>query len=302
MSKSLQEIKKNTVDLAEKKIFEMQENNEINLPEDYSVGNALKSAWLKLQETKDRSGKPVLQSCTRTSIMNSLLDTAVQGLNPSKDQVYYIPYGKKLTAMRSYFGNIALAKRVANVKEVNATVIYKGDKVKIKVENGDRKIVDHQTSWNNQDDDKVEGGYVIITFNDDRPDQHTIMTLEECKQAWKQGKVYKENGGSPHNKFTAEMVKKTIINRATKPLIKGSSDSYLFRASVDRSQDISTEHDVNEQIEKEANSSTIDIEPVGYDEEDEEEDDTKEVEEEQQEETVEDIYEGFDEEEDDKPF
>ena len=302
MSKSLQEIKKGTIDIAEKKIFEMQENNEINLPEDYSVGNALKSAWLKLQETKDRSGKPVLQSCTRTSIMNALLDTAVQGLNPSKDQVYYIAYGNKLSAMRSYFGNIALAKRVANVREVNAAVIYKGDKVKIDVVNGNRKIKAHETSWDNQNDDNVQGGYVIISFNDDRPDRHTIMTLEECKQAWKQGKIYKENGGSPHNKFTAEMVKKTIINRATKPLIKGSSDSYLFRASVDRSADISTEHDVNEQIEKEANSSTIDIEPVGYDEEEEVEDDTEEVEEEQQEETAEEIYEGFDEEENDKPF
>jgi len=302
VSKSLQEIKKGTIDIAEKKIFEMQENNEINLPEDYSVGNALKSAWLKLQETKDKSGKPVLQSCTRTSIMNALLDTAVQGLNPSKDQVYYIAYGNKLSAMRSYFGNIALAKRVANVREVNAAVIYKGDKVKIDVVNGNRKIKAHETSWDNQNDDNVQGGYVIISFNDDRPDRHTIMTLEECKQAWKQGKIYKENGGSPHNKFTAEMVKKTIINRATKPLIKGSSDSYLFRASVDRSADISTEHDVNEQIEKEANSSTIDIEPVGYDEEEEVEDDTEEVEEEQQEETAEEIYEGFDEEENDKPF
>jgi len=302
VSKSLQEIKKGTIDIAEKKIFEMQENNEINLPEDYSVGNALKSAWLKLQETKDKSGKPVLQSCTRTSIMNALLDTAVQGLNPSKDQVYYIAYGNKLSAMRSYFGNIALAKRVANVREVNAAVIYKGDKVKIDVVNGNRKIKAHETSWDNQNDDNVQGGYVIISFNDDRPDRHTIMTLEECKQAWKQGKIYKENGGSPHNKFTAEMVKKTIINRATKPLIKGSSDSYLFRASVDRSADISTEHDVNEQIEEEANSSTIDIKPVGYDEEEEVEDDTEEVEEEQQEETAEEIYEGFDEEENDKPF
>lgn len=299
---NLQEIKKTTIDVAEKKIFQMKDKGEINLPEDYSVGNALKSAWLKLQETKDRSGKPVLQSCTRISIMNALLDTAVQGLNPSKDQVYYIPYGNKLTAMRSYFGNIALAKRVADVKEVNATVIYKGDEVKIDVVNGNRKIADHKTKWNNQNDDNVQGGYVIITFNDDKPDNHTIMTLEECKQAWKQGKVYKENGGSPHNKFTAEMVKKTIINRATKPLIKGSSDSYLFRASVDRSQDISTEHDVNEQIEEEANSGTIDIEPVGYDEEEEVEEDSEEVEEEQEKETAEDIYDGFDEEENDNPF
>ena len=292
---NLQEIKRQTIDVAEKKIFQMKDKGEINLPDDYSVGNALKSAWLKLQETKDRSGKPVLQSCTRISIMNSLLDTAVQGLNPSKDQVYYIPYGNKLTAMRSYFGNIALAKRVAGVKEVNPTVIYEGDKVRIEVKNGNRQVTLHETSWDNQDDSKVRGGYAVVIFEGDRPDQHTIMTIEECKQAWKQGKIYKENGDNTHNKFTAEMVKKTVVNRATKPLIKGSSDSYLFRASIDRSSDISTEYEVEQEIEDNANSVAIDIKPA-------EEEKSEPEPESEKEETAEEIYKGFEEKEDGEPF
>lgn len=261
MSKnSLTEIKKNTIDIAEKRIFQMREKGEIDLPEDYSVGNALKSAWLVLQETKDRNKKPVLQSCTRTSIVNALLDTAIQGLNPSKDQAYYVAYGKKLTMMRSYFGDIALAKRVG-VKDVNPEIIYEGDKVKVEVNNGNRQVVAHETSWDNQDDDKVKGGYIIVTFTEDdgRPDKHTIMTLNECKQAWKQGQTYGKYEGTPHENFTAEMVKKTLVHRALKPLIKGSSDSYLFRMSIDRSSDIMTEHDVKEEIEEKNASESIDI-------------------------------------------
>jgi len=277
---NLAEIKKNTVDVAERRIREMQNEGELDIPADYSVGNALKSAWLKLQETKSTGGKPVLEACTRTSIVNAMLDTVVQGLSPAKDQVYYIAYGNKLTAMRSYFGSIALAKRVANVKEVNATVIYEGDEIEVEVVNGNRRIKSHKSSWENQDGDKIKGGYVIITFNDDRPDHHTIMTFSECEAAWKQGKTYKGmNGSSPHAKFTKDMVEKTVINKATKKLIKGSSDSYLFAKSVDRSTDIMTEEKVAEQIEKGNASEDMTIEGNAetiYDDIDEPEDDVDE--------------------------
>ena len=87
---NLTEIKKQTVDAVEKRIKELQETGDIDLPEDYSVGNALKSAWLTLQETQDKSKNPVLETCSRTSIQNALFDTVVQGMNPAKDQIYYI--------------------------------------------------------------------------------------------------------------------------------------------------------------------------------------------------------------------
>ena len=299
-NKSLAKIKKNTIDKAESRIRELQENNEIDFPQDYSINNALKSAWLKLQETKTTNKKPVLQACSKTSIINAILDTVVQGLNPSKDQVYYIAYGNKLTAMRSYFGNMALAKRVANVKEINPEVIYEGDEVKIEVKNGKKYVDDHKTKWANQDDDKIAGGYAVVVFNDDRPDKHTIMTLDECKQAWKQGKTYGKYDGTPHDKFTGEMVKRTVINRATKPLIKSSTDSYLMKASIDRHADTSTAYEVDQEIEEEANTETIDITNESKneskdDEEDEKMDNTKPLQEE--EEKVDDKEIDYDEEE-----
>jgi len=275
----LTKFKEKTVEVAEQRIRDMQDNGEIKLPDDYAVGNALNSAWLKLQETTNRSGKPVLESCSKTSIVNALLDTAVQGLNPSKDQVYYIAYGNKLVAQRSYFGNIALAKRMADVKEVRTEVIRKGDKVKMEINNGNRQVVKHETEWDNSDN-KIVGGYAVVTFNDDRPERHTVMTLDECKQAWKQGQTYKEGGNGTHQKFTQEMVKKTVANRATKPLIKSSSDSYLFKVSVDRADDTFTENMVEEEKEENANSEVIDIEKV---EDDEEVEDISEDEEEEKE-------------------
>ena len=298
MSKSLQEVKHQTVDAVEDRIKELQNTGDIDLPDDYSVGNALKSAWLKLQETKDKNKNPVLQSCSRTSIQNALLDTVVQGLSPAKDQVYFVAYGNNLVAMNSYFGNMALAKRVdPDIEDIWATTIYEGDEVQVEIKRGKKYVSEHKTKWQNQNDDKVAGVYATVSYTEasGKPDKQVLMTLDECKQAWNQGMPYNEkNDRDTHNKFTAEMAKKTVINRICKPIIKSSRDSYLFQKSVDRANDVRTDVEVSNQIEENANSETItlDVEP--------EEEPAEEVEEPKKE-SAEEIYEDFDDSED-EPF
>jgi len=300
MSTSLIEIKKTTVDAVEERIKDLRNTGDIDLPEDYSVGNALKSAWLKLQETKDKNKNPVLQSCSRISIQNALFDTVVQGLSPAKDQVYFIAYGQTLTAMRSYFGNMALAKRVDNdIEDIWATVIYQGVEVEVEIKHGKRFVTNHKSKWGNQNDDKVAGVYATVSYSEasGKPDKQVLMTLNECKQAWNQGMPYNEsNEHDTHNKFTAEMAKKTAINRVTKPIIKSSSDSYLFRKSVDRSEDMRTDNQVEEEIKNNANVETITIDV----ENEEEPKQVGEPKEESKKESVEDIYAGFEDEE--EPF
>jgi len=135
--KELMEIKKmvdkNVADFVLSKIQKLQSNGEIYFPNNYSPENALKSAWLKLQETKDKNDKPVLQSCTQISIANALLNMVVQGLNPMKNQCYFIPYGNQLTLMRSYFGSIAVAKQFGEIEDITAEVIYEGDSVETEI-------------------------------------------------------------------------------------------------------------------------------------------------------------------------
>jgi len=120
MANDIMAVKDETLTTVETKIKEMQETGGINLPANYSASNALQSAWLILQETKDRNDKPALEVCTRSSIANALLDTVIQGLSPAKKQVYFIVHGLKLTAMRSYFGTMAITKRLQSVKDIFA--------------------------------------------------------------------------------------------------------------------------------------------------------------------------------------
>ena len=77
-------VQKDVVDTVLSKIKDFEEAGELKLPTNYSAANALKSAWLILQETKDRNDKPALVVCTKESVANALLDMVVQGLSPMK--------------------------------------------------------------------------------------------------------------------------------------------------------------------------------------------------------------------------
>lgn len=91
---------KQITDIVFNKVVALQAKGAIDFPNNYSVGNALKSAYLILQEAKTREKKPVLQVCTQESVSCTLLDMVVQGLNPAKQQCYFIPYGNQLTLSR----------------------------------------------------------------------------------------------------------------------------------------------------------------------------------------------------------
>ena len=102
----------------------------LSFPADYNPTNALMGAYLIMKETTDKNGKNILESCTQTSIANSLMDMVTLGLNASKKQGYFIAYGGKCQFQKSYFGNVTIAKR-NGLKEINADVIYEGDEVVI---------------------------------------------------------------------------------------------------------------------------------------------------------------------------
>lgn len=62
-------VQKDVVDSVLAKITKFEETGELKLPANYSAANALKSAWLILQETKDRSDRPALVVCTKEVLL-----------------------------------------------------------------------------------------------------------------------------------------------------------------------------------------------------------------------------------------
>ncbi len=236
-SKEIALVKKDTVDIVASKIKEFQENREINLPDHYSPENAMKSAWLTLQKTTAKAAKddyrPVLEYCTKDSIANSLLSMVVQGLSPAKNQCYFIAYKNELQLQRSYFGTMAVTKRLNEVKDIRSQVIYADDEFELQIENGEKRIAKHIQKLANIDVNKIVGAYAIIEKTNGTV--HTeVMSMAQIKAAWGQSSMYPvdDNGNlkanSTHSKFTDQMVLKTVINRACKYFANTSDDSDLL--------------------------------------------------------------------------
>lgn len=264
-------LKKDTVDVVANRIRQFQEKGELHLPANYSPENAMKSAWLILQSTLDRDKKPVLQVCTKDSIANALLDMVVQGLNPAKKQGYFIAYGKQLVFQRSYFGTMALAKQVDDtIQDIIAEVVYDGDTFKYRINRGKKEVTEHEQSLENVNGQKIKAAYCIIIDKNGEVKRTEIMTIDEIKQAWRQSqmKPVDEKGNikadSTHGKFTAEMCKKTVINKACKAIINSSSDSHLFKQSFNRTSEVIAEEEMAQEIAEQANGEVIDITPDDY--------------------------------------
>lgn len=237
----------------QKRIDEMTQGHQLELPPDYSVGNALQEAWLRLQEVKDKSGTPALQKCTKESIMTAMLDMAVQGLSPAKGQCYFVPYGDQLTLMRSYMGTVMVAKRFAGVKDVFAQVVYKGDTFEYQIDpaTGIREVTKHLQTLDNVGKDIVAAYATVI--KEDGTKYQEIMTMDQIQKAWNQGAT---KGKSPaHTNFPEEMSKKTVINRACKLFINSATDSEILSGAYNRT----TENDYKRD---EADAVVIDVEAV----------------------------------------
>lgn len=267
MSNQLALIKKDTVDIVAAKVKEFQEKNELHFPANYSPENAMKSAWLILQTIKTGKNdgyKPALEVCTKDSIANSLLDMVVQGLNPAKKQGYFIVYGKQLTFQRSYFGTMAVTKRVTGAKSIDAAVIYEGDDVDYEMVNGRITNLTHKQKFGNIDKEKIQGAYATVVMQDGTA-YHELMTIDEIRKAWSKAQFWSkdqtvEQKGSTHEEFKQEMAKKTVINRACKKFMNASDDSSLVMQHINRADDVAEEAQLEEEIKNNANGEIIDVE------------------------------------------
>src|SRR5690625_4384346 len=260
-------IQKDITDSVNGSLARLQDDG-LTLPPNYNASNALKSAFFRLQQVQDRQKRPALEICTTESIANSLLDMVVQGLSPAKTQCYFIVYGNQLQLNRSYFGTQAVLKRLTNVKDIWANVIFKDDVFDYEIVGGREKLLKHDTNFLNRDKE-ILGAYAVVKTNEDE-EILTVMTKKEIEAAWGQSK---SKGQAVHQKFPQEMAKRTVINRAAKAFINTSDDSDLLVEAINNSTeneydndrvDVTPVEEAQQQIEENANTEELDIEDADY--------------------------------------
>ncbi len=201
----------------------------LTIAPDFNAANALRSAYLVLSDMRDaKTGVPVLQVVKKESVMNALFKMCVEGLNVAKQQAVFIQYGDKIHLQRQYQGNIMLARRYGNLKDIYAGTIYEGDVFEYEINpmNAMKRIVKHEQKFENINEDHIKAVYAVSVFNDGSTNLD-IMTWAQVQASWRQSQ---SKGESPaHKNFKSVMAQKTIINRALKLLIATSDDSVLMQ-------------------------------------------------------------------------
>jgi len=252
---------KNISDTVLNKIHKFQNEGQIFFPDNYSPENALKSAYLILSETVDKDKQPVLQSCSRESIANCLLNMVIQGLNPAKKQCYFIPYGKKLTLMPSYFGYQAIAKQFGEIIDIVAEVVYSKDDFEFEIYNTNKKITKHKRTLESMEDRKIRAAYCTIIFKDGR-EKTEIMTIDQIQISWQKSKSNPNDEKSVHKLFPEDMAKRTVINKTLKYYINTKDDTnlVLLKKAFEENDEELSEVESEYEVSQNANTQEIDFE------------------------------------------
>ena len=187
------------------------------MPKDFSYVNAIKMSMLKLQDVKDRNGKPALEVCTPNSIQTALFKMVTKGLNAALSQGYFIVRGDQLCFDESYFGKILMVKRIYPDFEAVPVVIREGDVFEygIHPENGKKYVIKHEQQLENIDKPFV-GAYMYLPNG-----ELYVMTKKQIMTAWSKSSSREQ---SVHKQFDEKMIGKTIINSGLNKVINGTPE------------------------------------------------------------------------------
>lgn len=162
-----------------------------------------------------------LQKTDPVSIRDSIINVATVGLtlNPAHQMAYLVPRDGKCCLDISYRGMLKIATDSGSVRHASVELVYSQDQMTWRGKH-DRPV--HEFNPFAKPDQRGEfvGAYIIAKLSDgdwlcDHMSADEIYKVRDCSKAYldKQGNV---KANSPWARWFAEMVKKTIIKRASK--------------------------------------------------------------------------------------
>jgi len=221
------------------------------LPPRYVAQNALLAAIFKIKQTVDKEKNLALSVCTKDSIQSAVVEMMTKGLDPNKNQCYFIVYGDKLTLFPSYFGILHMAKESdPNIKDIYGEVVYDGDTFKYQIKSGTKVITQHEQDIDNIDLTKIKGAYATIVYRDGH-ETSEYMSIQQIRNSWSRGTT--KGNTDAHELAPEEMCKRTVLKRLVKSTINTSNDENL----------LTNISEVDEEAEQNEATVPIDITPKG---------------------------------------
>lgn len=189
------------------------------MPKDYNYVNAIKMSLLKLQDVKDKNGRPALEVCSNNSVQTALYKMVTKGLNVALNQAYFIVKGDQLCLDESYFGRIAMVRRLYPDWTPRPVVIREGDEFEygFDPDNGRKYVIKHIQKLENIDKGFV-GAYMYLPSADGKGDLY-MMTKKQIVTAWEQSPSRER---AVHKKFEEKMIGKTLINSGCNIIINAT--------------------------------------------------------------------------------
>lgn len=251
MAAQIEELKEKLVEAVMNRIGELS-NDGFVVPEGYNVRNEIIQAYYILsQPRKGKYGdaddadskKPIMEVCSRDSVVQSLFVMVSDGLSAIRKQGYFIPYGKTCTWQVSYFGNEAIGKRIANVNRVDPFTVHKDDKFAHRVDKGRIVEIVHEQELENMDK-PITAAYCYVTFNDGTIDID-LMTIAQIRKSWNMANA-KGDKNKLQTEFSVEAAKRTVSNRALKPIVNAAVQVVAKSDDPDQTEDPMTfdDHEV----------------------------------------------------------
>ena len=224
------------------------------LPENFNPTNSLKKARMMLNDMKVQ-GKPVLEVCTKESVIQCLIDSCCKGLDYSEMQVYFIPRNNIMTNLESVYGRIARAKRASRYYKPIVQYVHEGDdfQIGVYVTNGKTIIKKHETSLDNLDK-PIVAAYTFVT-DDNNDTEIYIMTKKEWLKSWSKS----SNGAAVAKDFERDMIFRTIIKKSTKSLVNANIKAIGGLPISDNDDDVPLAGDAPTVVESTTNPSVTDF-------------------------------------------
>mgnify|MGYP000892610219 CR=1 FL=1 len=215
-------LPKNMGDTIYNTLTRYERNGAIDIPAGYSVGNALKTAWLKIQDDEK------LMACTDASKANAMLQMCVLGLDVSKSQAYLIPYGNKCTLMPSYFGKQVMVMRIHGVKNIVSGILYKDTDYNLTVDEFGNDIINilKPCPLEKRVPENISGAWCKIILDKEvfgMSEFDCIMNKKQIDKAFSKAKTK-----NVQNDFPEEMSKRTVINRCVKNFVNTRTDQDVY--------------------------------------------------------------------------
>jgi recombination protein RecT len=178
------------------------------LPRHLTADRMLKVALTSINKT------PKLLSCTRESLMMSIMQAAELGLEPggALGEGYLIPYGNQCQFIPGYRGLIALARRSGQIISLEAHVVHTKDAFTCQL--GLNPSLEHTPAWEEVDPGALRFVYAVAKLKDGGT-QFEVMSKVQVDNIRARSKA---SSSGPWVTDYEEMARKTVVRRLFKYL------------------------------------------------------------------------------------